>query len=101
MQKKESEVVRERTEDAQCRKVWSLKHRQDMYGIDEDDLRCNVDVAAKGHKKKRKGHQSVKLSVQASTTTRTVPRGQVEVPLPQVTHPLMSNLIPSTSQTKN
>ena len=45
-------LLRERTEDAQCRKVWSLKHGQDMYGIDEDDLHCNVDVAAKDHKKK-------------------------------------------------
>ena len=40
--------LRERTEDAQRRKVWSLKHGQDTYGINEDDLHCNVDVAAKG-----------------------------------------------------
>ena len=70
--------------------------------INEDDLHCNVDVAAKGCKKKKgKGHQSVKLAFRASTAARTVPRGQVEVPLPQVTHPLMSNLIPSTFQMKN
>ena len=47
-------LLRERTEDAQLRKVWSLKHGQDMYGIDEDDLHCNVDVAAKGRKKKKR-----------------------------------------------
>ena len=54
--------LRDRTKDAQPQKDRSSKHGQDTYGIDEDDLHCNVDVAAKG-RKKRKGHQRVKFAV--------------------------------------
>ena len=50
-------LLRERTEDAQRRKVWSLKHGKDTYGIHEDDLHC------KAAKELRKSHQSVKLAV--------------------------------------
>lgn len=42
-----------RTKEGQHRKDWSSKHGQDMYGNEEDDLDCDVEVAAKGSKEKK------------------------------------------------